>query len=289
VLSHESGWGAPVGRAGRAWYVQIPPQGKFVGQLDLHILDGKLQFVDIGGRSSLELSVTDTEREIADLGRKYPENGPLADFGKKRRAELTTLLAQQKAEVAAYPNIGEVKGSWLEAKNIPLGADIPDEPEMATMLKRHKQLVSAQSAPTPMPVAIANAAAAASPFPPGYAGSDACGQCHEAAVKHWKTTKHAQAWAALVRKESDKDPSCVQCHITGGASSMVSVQCEACHGPSLAHSKNPAVKGQTVRSPLETTCTVCHRKPQAQEWEFTSFRKATLGPGHGLPIPGTKK
>ena len=47
---------------GRTWLVQPMMQGKYIGQLDLHVIDGKLAFVDAGGRANVEMAIQEAER-----------------------------------------------------------------------------------------------------------------------------------------------------------------------------------------------------------------------------------
>ena len=89
----------------------------------------------------------------------------------------------------------------------------------------------------------------------------------------------------MIPKGQFRDPSCVVCHVTGGSLSMPDVQCEACHGPGAAHAAKPTAKGIVTRDPPESACTRCHHAPEAKEWDFVTFRKAILGPGHGQPPP----
>jgi len=87
-----------------------------------------------------------------------------------------------------------------------------------------------------------------SPFEPGrYQGTTFCGTCHEQEHAAWQLTHHAVAWRTMERKESETDPTCVGCHVTGweqpggwsmadgGHSKLVDVGCESCHGPGGPH------------------------------------------------------
>jgi len=96
---------------------------------------------------------------------------------------------------------------------------------------------------------------------------EACAPCHSGAVKQWKTTDHAKAYATLVSKSKQFDPKCLACHTVrfeqpGGFNmkdqqmELVNVQCESCHGSAEEHlkdmSKKPSVK------PTMALCIKCH-------------------------------
>lgn len=79
-----------------------------------------------------------------------------------------------------------------------------------------------------------------------YVGTQACASCHSEEFATWKMSGHAHAFDALVRRESEADPTCIGCHTVGfGTSSgyrrsyqgeqLVDVGCESCHGPGSEH------------------------------------------------------
>jgi Zn finger protein HypA/HybF involved in hydrogenase expression len=110
-----------------------------------------------------------------------------------------------------------------------------------------------------------------------------CQGCHPAAARQWRRTHHARAFADLVRLHQEKDAACAGCHITGGQARLHDVQCEACHGPGAAHAARPTQPGLIQRQPSEAMCRTCHAPEQSPEWQFSSYRQAVLGPGHGRP------
>jgi Cytochrome c554 and c-prime len=79
-----------------------------------------------------------------------------------------------------------------------------------------------------------------------YTGSRACLECHPSAARVWEHSGHARAFAALQELKADADPVCIECHTVGftslsgyrreyGASKLVNVGCESCHGPGSLH------------------------------------------------------
>src|SRR4029434_5205739 len=75
-----------------------------------------------------------------------------------------------------------------------------------------------------------------------YIGSETCVECHVNAGQAWHKSAHAHAFKTLLHLKADADPNCIPCHTVGfqtqsgyrrefGASKLVNVGCESCHGP----------------------------------------------------------
>lgn len=107
-----------------------------------------------------------------------------------------------------------------------------------------------------------------------FLGEEGCGTCHEEQHAFWKGTKHAAAYATLVKTEDQFRPDCVGCHTLGYGVSFVEpekvgrfkeVQCESCHGSNAAHADNP--KANRLGAVAEEACWGCHN-PQITQKEF---------------------
>ncbi len=271
VVSHGFGL-AGVDRAGDAWLVQCPPQGKQFCQLDLHVLDGKLDFVDAGPRAQIEAMLGGQQKALADVdARQASSDGALRDYYEKQKDQIRQMIDFEKRQLATAPP--PPTGSWVESRQTPLGTEVSDDKEVAAMVARYKAEVAKLPPPPPPPRG-------------GFVGGEACVGCHKEAHEAWSRTKHARAFATLEKKGQQADQACVNCHVTGKQPALRDVQCEACHGPGQAHLGNPLAKALVVRDPPESTCLVCHTKDQTGSWDFAAFRKAVLAPGHGLPAVG---
>ena len=80
----------------------------------------------------------------------------------------------------------------------------------------------------------------------GFVGSRKCLECHKTSGEVWAKSAHARAFVSLRDRQADADPKCVGCHTTGfgsdtgyrrafGATNLVDVGCESCHGPGSLH------------------------------------------------------
>jgi len=109
-----------------------------------------------------------------------------------------------------------------------------------------------------------------------YLGAQNCKRCHEAQYTQWDSTPHARAWATLQKDNSQANPACVGCHVTGfdepggfvaeasGQAELTNVQCEACHGRGTEHDRTR----NQVWSP--GACTTCHSGEFGKDFDFAT-------------------
>ena len=118
-----------------------------------------------------------------------------------------------------------------------------------------------------------------------YVGSQSCKPCHEEDYRIWQKSGHGHAFEALVRRESDADPTCVGCHTVGfgdpsgyrrayEATKLIDVGCESCHGPGSEHvaihtaGKVPAFKFRPL-GPGD--CLTCHHGEFSRPFDWNTF------------------
>ena len=282
VLAHDVMYATGVRHFGNTWVVESPPQGKQAGILDLHIVGGKLAFADVGQRAQMEVNMADFTRQLTDIDtREKTSDAKLRPMYEQQKQQITQLRESTRQQLANTPKI---QGSWLEARAIPLGTDIPDDPRIAQLVTKYKadiaKLMPAPPITTGITTGLTTTGMPVNTAGAPYAGVATCATCHAPAVAFWKTTKHARAWKTLVDQQQDKNPACITCHITGAQLTLPDVQCEACHGPAANHARMPGVRGMVRREAPESACVVCHT-PNQGAFEYKSFRAAILGKGHG--------
>lgn len=123
-----------------------------------------------------------------------------------------------------------------------------------------------------------------------YVSSKSCKLCHDYEYQKWQTSsqvfipglskqaspdsRHADAFATLVKVGSDYDPECVICHVIGmqfqsgfispeKTSDLKDVGCENCHGPGSEHVSS---LGAVETSGPMSTCTDCHTTEHSAEY-----------------------
>jgi len=123
-----------------------------------------------------------------------------------------------------------------------------------------------------------------------FIGAETCKKCHPNTYMKWSTTKHFQAFNALLkdaRPNTQFDAECVSCHTTGFAYNsgwrseaktpyLAGNQCENCHGPGSVHAAKPG--DVAIRKTLALTadqadknlfCVRCHDEENDRDFDFT--------------------
>ena len=137
-----------------------------------------------------------------------------------------------------------------------------------------------------------------------YMGAQSCSDCHETANRVWRKSNHAKAWHSLTNvaiPARDFDPECIACHVVGWNAAellpyqggflseqetpkLVSVSCEACHGPGEKHAlaeagSNAAIQEslrKAIRLPVEggaakRLCMTCHDGNNSPNFDFEIY------------------
>jgi predicted CXXCH cytochrome family protein len=120
----------------------------------------------------------------------------------------------------------------------------------------------------------ASAAPAPDPLPQettGYAGPEACANCHSEIHEEWEVSRHARAFSSPIFQQNWEDLgsqfSCLECHTTGfdlssGSYAFEGVTCESCHGPfQTGHPAQPM-----PITPDAELCANCH-ETTTNEWK----------------------
>jgi hypothetical protein len=159
-----------------------------------------------------------------------------------------------------------------------LGPEIPDKKEIAALVKGFNDSFNEKLHRLEKERAAKDAEKAVQGSPEHYLGGEVCARCHPAEAAQWKTTRHAEAWQALVTAKKDTDAACISCHVVGynqpggykdqaTSAPMVNVQCESCHGMGSMHD---ALK-TSPRKITEQTCRICHTKEWSPAFDMAVF------------------
>jgi len=130
-----------------------------------------------------------------------------------------------------------------------------------------------------------------------YIGSSKCKMCHKGDKKgnvfeKWEQSAHAKAFDVLKAKGNEKDPKCLECHVTGfnaggykigdaNAAQFEGVGCESCHGPGSAYKSMSVMKDKKkamengLIMPTEDLCKKCHneKSPTFKGFNFAEALK----------------
>jgi hypothetical protein len=192
-------------------------------------------------------------------------------------AELHAVFDPQK------PGLTEVRGQIkLMEPRIPQDQNIA-----AHSVAYRKEVRSAVLSMDSEAASAANRVPGVKP-PSSYAGSQTCAGCHPKTFQSWSASKHAHAFESLLHRDSDADPSCITCHVTGfgedggyrramQGKQMINVGCESCHGPASAHvaERSRAQPGQPVLAKMRPVgagqCIQCHHGEFSRPFKYEEF------------------
>ena len=121
-------------KTGGAFMLEAMSEGKNLGRLDLHLVDGTT-FADRGARAELGAILADHRRQLESqppsVGGLDPAS--LEDYYRQRRQQLQAAVAREAAALAALPTI--ITGSWFDNRIIPLDRNVPDDPAVGSLVR----------------------------------------------------------------------------------------------------------------------------------------------------------
>lgn len=279
----------PPREAGKAWAFYAGRQGRGVTVVDVYRRNTETPFVDQSEWSRSERAAQLDER-IDALSSKitaWERSGDVdPDDLRVQRGRLADLESARRA-LDAPPK--KTTRNAFSARWVALSKKAPKDAQVEKLMREHDEIVNEANR-----VAFANLRPP--PLGPGdvaYVGSAACAGCHQAAYAWWSTHPHGHAYLTLEQLNKEYNLDCVGCHVTGygqpGGSTvthnlngaLVHVGCESCHGPGAAHAKNPEVG--ILRDTPESICVTCHNAQHSDLFDYSTYLKAIVVPGHGLP------
>lgn len=157
-----------------------------------------------------------------------------------------------------------------------LDSSVPDDPEMKILLtefeKENRKIQKELFVREQLQAKTGKAA-----VQDVYLGIANCQECHADAFDSYLGTMHARAYSTLSEAFMHRDSGCVPCHSTGyglrggfdgvrvpgSMVDLVDVQCEACHGPGAAHSRDGR-----YRTTARESCIRCHTEEQDPDFDF---------------------
>jgi hypothetical protein len=279
--------GSSAVKIGTTWVLEPGDRGQTISHLTLSLAPtvaaGELPATETW---TLIPSQAQREAELARLDQKLAKFAadPSADARFVARLEAERDQLKAALESPAIP--GDVAVALIPAQtkvSCRLPVDGTAKQALsdydAAVADRNRERFAGVTAPPP------------APGQPGYAGIEACADCHSEAVQMWKTTVHSRAYETLVTANKQYDLSCVNCHVTGfrapGGSEVVenqhlqSVQCEQCHGPGSLHVEDPTTDNIRLSAPVDV-CLSCHTAEHSDTFDYVPYLRDVLGEGHGV-------
>ncbi len=311
VLGHQGHMIETPEPAGSTRLLEAFELGKYLGRLDVHVVNDNYSFIDRGQRAQLLQSLKNHKSQLADFEKRAAEdrNENVKAYFLRMVGEVRTATER---DTKALDNLADdVASSWIENRMVELDPSITDHPGMLGLVNPYND-ENRRRGEKGLPVGVkmryrddqsqaharsASGTAATAPAESWtYASSNGCALCHAPAQKQWEGTAHAHALATLQKRGRDHDPGCITCHTTGferpggtrvmktATTFFANVGCESCHGPGVEHVRATDKKQGIRKAVPVTVCRECHTADQTNgEFDYPLFVKAVLGPGHGLP------
>jgi len=223
------------------------------------------------------------EDELSNLAGALPEadaviGGPTGQpIVPRMQSHVLLAAATSRGKFLVRLQMPAVGQPWTGAVD-ELGPTLADDPQQLENLHGFLAVLNQKDLPASQSGFVA-ALPVGVPSDYRIAGSASCISCHAAETAQWQTTHHASAWTSLVNKGFHVDSYCQQCHTTGyglpdgfesraKSPALVSVGCESCHGPSLAHVRDPHV--HTPFNAMDQ-CIRCHDQENSPQFDLPKF------------------
>jgi len=155
----------------------------------------------------------------------------------------------------------------LAFKALPVEEGLPKDDSLVKLYEDYQQIVKDRNLLEKHP-------RFALPIGLEYKGSKSCKSCHGYEYETWNGNAHAKAYSTLEQVNSQFDPECVVCHVSGmdyesgfisqqDTGHLINVGCENCHGPGSEHI---LTAGATELTEPKSTCLDCHTPEHSGEY-----------------------
>jgi hypothetical protein len=241
---------------------------------------------DAKGRyDSLVVLTYAPEEELRQLAAELPEadaviGGPSGQSLPPKAVGPTVLAsATNKGKFLVRLNADGAgpRTAW-SGEVVEMGPGLADDPDQRENLRDYQAVLAGRDFAAGE-TGLAPALPAGVPEQYRLAGDAACAGCHRDDRTAWESSKHAGAWHTLVARDFQVDPACQQCHTTGyglpggfvsakRSEAATAVGCESCHGPSLAHARDPK-----KRTPFAASdqCVGCHDRENSPQFAYDAY------------------
>lgn len=290
---------------GQGFTLEPHDQGRYLGILKLYPVKGDDTYQNASAGSKTELETIQAQIKYVDksISAQPPAApGQESPLLKNLRARLANLKAQEQELKAAKIEVPKDASAFIW-RSIAMQPGLPIDSVINQARTAYNRANKADAPDLPVPPVAQGQAF--------FVGSTQCQTCHSDAWEFWSKTNHSHAFDTLVTRDKDFDPKCVSCHVVGyekpGGSVVGKVQyevpwrdetlkkdlrhvgCENCHGPGSMHIES-VFAGQgpkhITREVTSQTCMgSCHVPEHSPRFNFETYLKQIVGPGHGQPKP----
>jgi hypothetical protein len=279
-------------KIGDGWLVVPANRGQILARVDVTLRGGG-PLVDAVGPAAATAKIAVLDKQLAaldaDLKAFAADKTADAAFVAQKQRERAQAAAERD-RLKAHPLAVPARGSYFTLAQLRISKGLACDPKVQDAVSAFYRATGEANVKAAANVPVAAPAKGQA----GYAGNEACSDCHGDAAELWKKTVHAQAWKTLEDRGQQFDLDCIGCHVTGwqrpGGSNLGhnealrDVGCETCHGPGSIH----VAKGGNERpfaiqrAPAPELCaSQCHTKEHSDTFQLDAYLRDIVGPGHG--------
>ncbi len=287
-----------------AWTLEPYDQGRYIGALKVYNTDKKGSFenankISKSALEKIEKQLLRVEKQIDDLGGEKSEF--LTNLQNKKKG-----LEDEKVKIkSAKLEISTTNPSFIW-QAVAMDTQFRNDEEFEQKRKAYNKELKKLSG------MVERSVVAVKPGEAEFVGNAQCMTCHVNQGEAWQATRHGDAFATLEKRDKDYDHKCVGCHVVGyekpGGSvigkftyeadithgdlsrtikkELKNVGCENCHGPGSKHILQPVGENGPMNiyaKPTVDACMQCHVPDHSPKFDFDTYIKKIVVPGHGLP------
>jgi len=219
--------------------------------------------------------------ELETLAAALPEadavvGGPTGQAIAPRKIGPTLLAAATNKGKFLIELSGE--GTTWNGKVVEMSSAYTDDPGQQDVVKTYLAELDRRDFPAGQ-TGLAPSLPPSMPADYRIAGTASCLDCHKQDHSVWAHSKHSHAWQTIKAKGFHVDSYCRSCHTTGfgmpggfesrkNTAALVGVGCENCHGPSLAHAREPKIRTTFLAA---DQCITCHDHENSPSFAFDVY------------------
>jgi len=271
--------------SGNALITQTHGRGKYLGVLSIGYLPGRKWAVDrneynrsIENRiNSIRKQINRIKKKKSSIDQEYLSAQLEKLFSHKK--ELEQQLQDQNTDFAERKNLPGVQNS-SQIDFVAIRPEGEKSYEISLLIDELKKRINAFNR---QGLKKRRQTENGRNLNESYVGYDVCRACHFQQTQFWKSTRHAEGYKTLIKRDEESNIDCLPCHVTTDIAAtssetertpllslpyqMNSIGCEVCHGPGRAHIESPQTN-RPINRPTSADCIRCHTPERDNGFDY---------------------
>jgi Cytochrome c554 and c-prime len=268
----------------------VQSRGRSLLRVDIHLVDSqRIEWLKGKSEQERELALLDERVELLRAQTNAPGTAP--ELLALKNQKLLEVLARRRS-LANTPVAIPGDRNSATFQFVAIEQQLPVDKDIENLQVRLDEKIGALNVAWAQK--YGRTCASPSAELQGVVGTATCQGCHPTQVSFWEKTKHAQAYTALTSVKKQFHVDCIGCHVTGWqkpggvcridqTQGREGVGCESCHGFANTHIQAPSRNNITTQITSQT-CVGCHDPENSPHFDFETWSRHIVGPGHGAPL-----